>query len=221
MNRTPFNIRETTQLIGRSMIPTGTIVTFIINVILAVVNVLKTSVQWRQMVIVNTKGTCSISVLLTEWHVRDTCCIVSRKVIVWWTGLAFGVIVDGTVLNVGVTCHVIVRSMEQRVAVLALSVSVVCAMKNVLITAQTVAGGMESTHTSETNLIGIGLTFFNVPKTSQICGWSMISSYAACACCIGMSKTETDVLETSCVVGGRMEGWIAYGTFLIYVSFTI
>ncbi len=29
------------------------------------------------MVIVNTKGACSVSVFLTEWDVRNTCCIVS------------------------------------------------------------------------------------------------------------------------------------------------
>lgn len=45
MNRTPLNVGETTQLIGRSMIPTGTIVAFVINVILTVVNVLKTGVH--------------------------------------------------------------------------------------------------------------------------------------------------------------------------------
>lgn len=84
--------------------------------------------------------------------------------------MAFGIIVDGTVQNVGVTCHVIVRWMVKGITVLALSVSVVLAMENVLEAAQAVVGGMESAHTSEANLIGVGLAFFNVPNTGQIGG---------------------------------------------------
>lgn len=49
----------------------------------------------------------------------------------------------------------------------------------------------------------------------------MISRNAACTSRVGMSKTEADVLEAGCVVSGGVISYLAYGTFLIYVIFTI